>query len=74
MKQYLLCVLDPQMNSLFHIKRGIINNYILFFYSSVVSISDTDIYFLHSTCVIFKNLYSTEEATLCCGVSKVTRE
>lgn len=32
-KQYLLYVLAPQMNSSFHINRGIINYYILFFYS-----------------------------------------
>lgn len=33
MKQYLLYVLAPQMNSSFHVNREIINNYILFFYS-----------------------------------------
>lgn len=72
MKQYHVPAL--QMNSSFHINGRTINNYILFFYSSVVSISYTDIYFLLFTCVLFKILYSTEDAALFCGIRKVTHE
>lgn len=51
------------MNSSFHAQGEIINNYVLLV-CSLYSFSYIATYFLFFTCVLFKNLDSTEEADL----------